>query len=145
MPRAARIEQAAVELGLQVRAVDEVPKVAMHPLAAPRIALVHTWLNTQNEGWYRIAFDNLKIPYEYISDQKLRQIPDLRAKYDVIILGSTPGSAQRIVNGMPMRGDPIPWKASAITPNLGIIARYHRRHARRHGSGRPAQDRPLHR
>jgi hypothetical protein len=113
------IEQAAVELGLQVRAVDEVPKIAMHPLAAPRIALVHTWLNTQNEGWYRIAFDNLKIPYDYISDQKLRQIPDLRAKYDVIIFGSTPGSAQRIVNGMPMRGDPIPWKASAITPNLG--------------------------
>ena len=113
------LEQAAVELGLQVRAVDEVPKVAMHALAAPRIALVHSWLNTQNEGWYRIAFDNLKIPYEYISDQKLRLIPDLRAKYDVILFGSTPGSAQRVVNGMPMRGDPIPWKASAITPNLG--------------------------
>src|SRR5580692_3834241 len=113
------LEQAATDLGLQVRAVDEIPKVAMHALAAPRIALVHTWLNTQNEGWYRIAFDNLKIPYDYISDQKLRQIPDLRAKYDVIIFGSTPGSAQRIVNGMPMRGDPIPWKASAITPNLG--------------------------
>ena len=91
----------------------------MHPLAAPRIAFVHSWLNTQNEGWYRIAFDTLKIPYEYISDQKLRLIPDLRAKYDVIILGSTPGSAQRVVNGMPMRGDPIPWKASALTPNLG--------------------------
>jgi hypothetical protein len=114
------IEQAAADLGLQIRAVDEIPKVAMHPLAAPRIALVHTWLNTQNEGWYRIAFDTLKIPYEYISDQKLRQTPDLRAKYDVIIFGSTPGSAQRIVNGMPMRGDPIPWKASAITPNLGL-------------------------
>ena len=114
-----RIEQAAVELGLQVRAVDELPKVTMHSLAAPRIALVHSWLNTQNEGWYRIAFDNLKIPYEYISDQKLKQIPDLRAKYDVIILGPTPGNAQRVVNGMPMRGDPIPWKASELTPNLG--------------------------
>ena len=113
------IEQAARELGLQVRAVDAVPSIPMHPLAAPRIALVHSWLNTQNEGWYRIAFDTLKIPYEYISDQKLRLIPDLRAKYDVIILGSTPGSAQRVVNGMPMRGDPIPWKASALTPNLG--------------------------
>ena len=113
------IEQAARELGLQVRAVDAVPSVPMHPLAAPRIAFVHSWLNTQNEGWYRIAFDNLKIPYEYISDQKLRLVPDLRAKYDVIILGSTPGNAQRVVNGMPMRGDPIPWKASALTPNLG--------------------------
>ena len=49
----------------------------------------------------------------------MRQIPDLRAKYDVLILGPTPGNAQRVVNGMPMRGDPIPWKASALTPNLG--------------------------
>ncbi|HYL73373.1 MAG TPA: M14 family zinc carboxypeptidase [Bryobacteraceae bacterium] len=114
-----RIEQAAVELGLKVTAVDELPKVATHPMAAPRIALVHTWLNTQSEGWYRVAFDNLKIPYEYISDQKLRLIPDLRAKYDVIILGPTPGNSQRVINGLPMRGDPIPWKASAITPNLG--------------------------
>jgi len=114
-----RIEQAAVELGLKVTASNEIPKVAMHELAAPRIALVHTWLNTQSEGWYRYAFDYLKIPYEYISDQKLRGIADLRAKYDVIILGPTPGAAQRVVNGLPMRGDPIPWKASAVTPNLG--------------------------
>jgi hypothetical protein len=114
-----RIQQAAIDLGLKAYGVDAVPKVAMHSLAAPRIALVHSWLNTQNEGWYRIAFDNLKIPYEYISDQKLRQIPDLRASYDVVILGPTPGNAQRVVNGMPMRGDPIPWKASELTPNLG--------------------------
>ena len=114
-----RIQQAAIDLGLKAYGVDTLPKVAMHELAAPRVALVHTWLNTQNEGWYRIAFDNLKIPYDYISDQKLRQMDDLRAKYDVIILGPTPGSAQRVVNGMPMRGDPIPWKKSEITPNLG--------------------------
>jgi hypothetical protein len=93
--------------------------VASHPLAAPRIALVHTWLNTQNEGWYRFAFDNLKIPYDYISGQKLREVPDLRARWDVILLGPTPGTAQRVVNGIPMRGDPIPWKKSEITPNLG--------------------------
>jgi hypothetical protein len=114
-----RIEQSALDLGLKVWAVDEVPKVAVHEIAAPRIALVHSWLNTQSEGWYRYAFDHLKIPFEYISDQKLRQVPDLRTKYDVIILGPTPGNSQRIVNGLPMRGDPIPWKASDITPNLG--------------------------
>jgi len=114
-----RIEQAAMDLGLKVWAVDEVPKVALHEIAAPRIALVHSWLNTQSEGWYRYAFDHLKIPFEYISDQTLRRISDLRAKYDVIILGPTPGSSQRVINGLPMRGDPIPWKASDITPNLG--------------------------
>jgi hypothetical protein len=114
-----RVEAAAVELGLKVYTVDEAPKVPTHPLAAPRIALVHSWLNTQNEGWYRIAFERLSIPYEYISDQRLKKIDNLREKYDVILFGPTPGGAQRIVNGMPMYGEPIPWKKSELTPNLG--------------------------
>lgn len=67
----------------------------------------------------RLALDGLGIPYSYISDQKLRTIPDLRAHYDVILFGPVGGSAQRIVNGLPVRGDPIPWKQSALTPNLG--------------------------
>src|ERR1039457_6893767 len=92
-------------------------KPAKNP--APRIALVHTWTNTQNEGWYRVAFDQTHIPYDYISDQKLKEITDLRAKYDVILFAPVGGTAQRIVNGAPMRGDPIPWKKSALTPNLG--------------------------
>jgi hypothetical protein len=116
----ARIEAAAKELGLTVYAIDSIPAVPMHELATPRIALVHSWLNTQNEGWYRVAFDKLGIPYDYISDQTLKKTADLRAKYDVILLGPTPGSSQRIVNGAPMRGAPIPWKKSEITPNLGM-------------------------
>ncbi len=115
-----RLAEAAADLGIAVHALAAAPQIAMHPLAAPRVALVHTWLNTQNEGWYRVAFDRLQIPYEYISDQKLRIIPDLREKYDVIIFGPTPGNPQRVVNGIPMHGgDPIPWKESSITPNLG--------------------------
>jgi hypothetical protein len=115
----ARLESAASDLGFTAYATAAAPKVDMHELSAPRIALVHSWLNTQNEGWYRIAFDRLQIPYEYISDQKLRSIPDLRARFDVIILGPTPGSSQRVVNGIPMIGEPIPWKQSSLTPNLG--------------------------
>jgi hypothetical protein len=115
----ARLESAAAALGTAVYASAEVPKVAMHELAAPRIALVHTWTNTQNEGWFRVAFDRLQIPYDYISDQKLRETANLRDKWDVILFGPVGGTAQRIVNGMPMRGDPVPWKTSDLTPNLG--------------------------
>jgi hypothetical protein len=116
----ARIEEAARDLGLTVYASADVPKTAMHKLAAPRVALVHTWENTQNEGWFRIALDNLQIPYDYISTQVLRQTPDLRAKWDAILLGPASGSAQRIVHGIPMYGaDPVPWKKSALTPNMG--------------------------
>ena len=115
----ARLEKAAAELGLTVHALAETPKVAVHPLAAPRIALVHTWINTQNEGWFRLALDTLGIPYTYISDQVLRDTPDLRSRFDVILLGPASGSSQRIVNGVPRRGDPIPWKKSDLTPNFG--------------------------
>jgi hypothetical protein len=115
-----RLDNAALDLGINAVGVREIPKVAMHELAVPRVALVHSWLNTQNEGWYRVAFDNLQIPYSYISDHVLRNTPDLRSKYDVIILGPTPGNSQRIVNGMPMRGEPVPWKKTDLTPNLGL-------------------------
>lgn len=114
-----KLEAAATELGLTVLAVEKLPEVKTHELAVPRIAILHTWTNTQNEGWYRIEFDRLKIPYAYISDQDVRKTENLRKKYDVIIFPPLGGSAQSIVNGIPMRGDPIPWKRSELTPNMG--------------------------
>lgn len=117
----ARVVEAAKGLGLKVVGLDSLPAVAKHELAAPRIALVHTWTNTQNEGWFRLAMEAAKVPYEYISDQKLGQISDLRAKYDVILFGPVNGASQRVVNGIPKRdGEPaMPWKASELTPNFG--------------------------
>ena len=53
----------------------------------PRIALMHTWLSTQTEGWWRMALDELGVPYTYISTQDVARDPDLRAKYDVILFG----------------------------------------------------------
>lgn len=114
-----RLESAVTELGLKVAGVEKMPEVKTHDLAVPRIAIVHTWTNTQNEGWYRIEFDKYQIPYTYISDQVIAKTPNLREKFDVLIFPPVGGSAQTIVNGMPKRGDPIPWKASAVTPNFG--------------------------
>ena len=114
-----RLDTAATELGLKAVGIDKLPEVKTHELAVPRIAIVHTWINTQNEGWFRIEFDKYQIPYTYISDQVIGNTPNLREKFDVLIFPPVGGSAQTIVNGMPKRGDPIPWKASAITPNFG--------------------------
>lgn len=114
-----RLEDAAKEHGVQVHAVASLPEVGRHPVAAPRIALVHTWLSTQTEGWFRVALDGEKIPYKYVSGQYLRDKRALRDEFDVIILGPVPASAQRIVNGNPMRGEPIPWDAS-VGPNVAM-------------------------
>jgi hypothetical protein len=121
-PADVRQQLAAVagELGLTASAVEKLPEVKMHSLGVPRIAILHSWTNTQNDGWYRIEFDRLQIPYTYISDQVVRNTPNLRDKFDVIIFPPLNGTAQAIVNGIPMRGDPIPWKQSDLTPNMGL-------------------------
>ena len=118
----ARVVKEAAALGLNVTAVDKAPDVKTHEVSAPRIALVHTWINTQDEGWYRVELDRLGIPYDYISDQKLGTISDLRSKYDVIIFGPIRTSAQNIVRGQAKFSEKegaIPWKKSDVTPNFG--------------------------
>ena len=115
----AQLGTAVTDLGLTAVGFESNPAVKSHEVSVPRIAILHTWTNTQNDGWFRIEFDHLQIPYSYISDHVLRDTPNLRANYDVIIFPPVGGSAAAIVNGIPMRGDPIPWQQSAVTPNLG--------------------------
>ena len=115
------LEKAVAPLHLHIAAVSDLPSVATHPVAAPRIALMHTWLDTQPEGWWRLALDNLQVPYSYISTQTVAAEPDLRAKYDVILFGPVGYGSQRILSGMPMWGNAMPWQKTDLTPNLGRI------------------------
>jgi hypothetical protein len=113
------LAKAGIELGLRAFAVDAAPSVKTHPLRAARIAIMHTWLNTQAEGWWRLEFDRLKIPYTYFSTQAVSKDADLRSKYDVIIFApGAGGNPQTIVSGRPMYGNPLPWKVTPQTPNL---------------------------
>jgi hypothetical protein len=118
----AALDQAARELGIKVQATKSEIKVATHPLAAPRVALVHNWQNTQNDGWFRIPFEDLKIPYTYLADTKIRETANLRQSFDVIILppmgGQGPAGLSSMIRGLPMRGSPMPWKNTDEMPNL---------------------------
>ncbi len=113
------LSKAAADLGLSAQALAAAPSVKTHPVRAPRIALVHSWLSTQDEGWWRLAFDDLKIPFEYISTQTVARASDLSARFDVLVFPPVGRGAQAIVSGMPMWGNPLPWKVTALTPNLG--------------------------
>ena len=118
----AELDRAARELGLKVAATSSAPSVNAHPVRAARIALMHTWLSTQTEGWWRLALDGLQIPYDYISTQEASRDANLRAKYDVILFPPGGGNAQAIVQGLPMWRNPMPWKNSPDTPNIGTYA-----------------------
>jgi hypothetical protein len=114
--------RATSELGLQAYAVSAAPSVKTHTIKAPRIAMMHTWLSTQDEGWWRLEFDRLKVPFDYISTQDVAKDENLYTKYDVIIFAPVGrGTPQQIISGMPMFGNPLPWKKSELTPNLGSI------------------------
>ena len=113
------LTKATTELGLKAYAADSPPTVKTHPAKAPRIAMMHTWLSTQDEGWWRLEFDRLGVPYDYISTQDVSANPNLNAKYDVIIFAPVGRGTQSIIEGMPMYGNPLPWKVTPLTPNLG--------------------------
>ena len=115
------LDRAVSELGIQAHAVGSAPSVKTHAAKAPRIALLHTWLSTQNEGWWRIAFDQLKIPYDYISTQDVAVDSNLNSKYDAIVFAPVGRGPQAIIDGMPMFGNPLPWKTTTLTPNIGKI------------------------
>ena len=117
----ADLRRAANELGIQVYAVANAPTVKTHPLRAPRVAIMHTWMTTQDEGWYRIGFDQLQVPFTYISTQDLAKEPNLKSKYDAVVFGPVGRNSLAIINGAPMYGNPIPWKKTSLTPNLGGI------------------------
>ncbi|MFC2168161.1 M14 family zinc carboxypeptidase [Acidobacteriota bacterium] len=115
-----QLEEAGNEFEFTAYSVSEIPEFPTHVLDVPRIAIMHTWQNTQTEGWLRMGFDKLNIPYEYISVLDVRDEPNLREKYDVIVFGPSSGNAFSIVNGLPLTGDPMPWKKSELTPNIGV-------------------------
>jgi hypothetical protein len=104
-------------LGLTGVAAGGKVSARQHAIKLPRIALMHSWLETQNEGWVRYAFDQMGVPYRYISDQFLRT-PHALDVFDVVVFPHVSGSMTSLINGRPMVGPPIPWKKSALTPNL---------------------------
>jgi hypothetical protein len=120
------LSSADADLALRISGVTSDPSAKRHEISAPRIALIHSWVNTQNEGWYRLALDEMKVPYSYISDQRLRDVPNLREKYDVILYPPVGVGLAALIHGVPKRmqpdgsdfGGPLPWMQTDLTPNL---------------------------
>ncbi|MGH7477264.1 MAG: M14 family zinc carboxypeptidase [Longimicrobiales bacterium] len=110
------VQQVAREHGVTVvEARDEdVRAVARHALDAPRIALLHSWRNTQDEGWVRYALDQADVPYTYIGEDEIAG-QDLRASYDVIVFPNqgSGSSSKAIFQGVDPKWSPLPYTRTA--------------------------------
>ena len=95
-----------------------------HDLDVPRIGYIHSWGNTQDEGWVRAALDYYKIPYTYFGENEVVK-RDLK-QFDVILWPHGGGVGQ----DPPTTGTPMPFKKTAEFQALGYPDS-HRRHARR--------------
>ncbi len=115
-----QLKSALHDLALDATHLSVTPMVPAHAVTAPRIALMHTWLATQTEGWWRYAFDAEGVPYDYISTQAAAKEDNLRSKYDVIVFAPVArASATDIIDGLPSWNNALPWEKSDLTPNLG--------------------------
>jgi hypothetical protein len=114
----ANVRDAIAALGLNGVAATAQITVKRHAISTPRIALMHSWIETQNEGWIRFAFDQMGIPYTYISDQQISK-PGFLDKFDAVFYEHVSGPVTALVNGRSMIGPAIPWKKTAAYPNLG--------------------------
>ena len=112
------LEAAGAKYGFTAYGVSSMPDVSTHNVATPRVAVMHTWSNTQSEGWVRLGLDQYEIPFDYISVHDVRDESNLKDKYDVIIMGPSSTNALSILDGV-SGNRPLPWKASDIMPNLG--------------------------
>jgi len=110
----AQIEPVLTELGLSGFAVASVPTVKTHDLDVPRIGYVHSWGNTQDEGWVRAALDYYKIPYTYFGENEVAK-RNLRAEFDVILWPHGGAVGQEAPTG----GTPVPFMKTPEFPALG--------------------------
>lgn len=113
-----RNRDAIAQMGLSGVLSGSPITTAKHAIALPRIALMHSWIETQNEGWVRFALEQMGVPFTYISEQSLRRAGALD-RFDVVVYPHVSAPAATLINGRPMVGPAIPWKKTAATPNLG--------------------------
>jgi hypothetical protein len=113
------LERLARELSLDFDSVSTAPDVPRHEAPVPRLAVWHTWDDTESVGWIRYTLDQEKIPYAYVRDDDIRA-GKLREKYDVILFGNNYLGLQGQIHGIDKRWGPMPYTKTAEFPSHGV-------------------------
>jgi hypothetical protein len=83
----------------------------------PRVAIYSQWSGTQNLGWYRLTFDEFRIPFDLIYKERVAQ-GNLRRDYDVIVVAEQNLARATVMQAPAAR--PVPYRKDARFPFLGM-------------------------
>jgi hypothetical protein len=113
----------AKELGekfeLDITRASQAPNSSeVHAVDLPKIAIYHTWFNTQDEGWSRYTFEQRGIPYTSIDKDDLKA-GDLKSKFDVILVPRSRGDVSTFIHGVDSRFGPMPYTKTDEFPSHG--------------------------
>jgi hypothetical protein len=112
------LQKVASGLALTFRGARRAPDVPRHEAPLPRVAVWHTWDDTESVGWIRHTLDQQKIPYDYVRDD------DIRAgnldRYDVILFGNNYMNLQDQIHGIDKRFGPMPYTRTSEFPSHGV-------------------------
>jgi hypothetical protein len=113
------LKRAAAELSVDFESAPAVPEVPRHESKLPRLAVWHTWADTEAVGWVRYVLDREKIPYSYVRDDDIRA-GRLRDRFDVIIFGHCYLGLQDQIQGIDKKWGPMPYTKTKEFPSLGV-------------------------
>lgn len=104
-------------LGLTAAYLPQAPTVRTHEADVPRVAIYSQWSGTQNLGWYRLTFDEFKVPYDLIYKERVKQ-GNLRRDYDVILIAEQNLSKSTVMQAPAAR--PVPYRKDPTYKFLGM-------------------------
>lgn len=113
------LKRAAVELAVDFASAPAVLDVPRHESKIPRLAVWHTWADTEAVGWIRLILDRQKIPYTYLRDDDIRA-GRLNEKFDVILFGHNHLSLQNQIHGIDRRFGPMAYTKTKEYPSHGV-------------------------
>jgi len=108
-------------LHLRSQAVSLDADASLIDVDAPKVAVLHTWIHTQDSGWLRYTFEHLGIPFTLIDKDTLRD-GSLRQRFDVIVVPSQGKLSLRdMVHELDPRFGPLAYTKTAEFPSHGEI------------------------
>lgn len=114
----AQADQIRNQFALDLMGSSSMPGGKQHEVVLPRVAIYHSWFNTQDEGWSRFTFEQRGIPYTSIDKDDLKA-GELRKKFDVILVPRMGGQVSDFIYGVSANHGPMPYTKTAEYPSHG--------------------------